>query len=553
MRVSKESNGLKVNGIAGTYVVLLAFDLLESKCNNLMGFSIHRVDHNENESYFLEGMKAFAETDPGFPSGSLYSTKDHPIQSFQWADYSAKPGYSYTYTITALKGQPKNLVPFAETKIEITTEKVEEDNHNVYFNRGTAASQEYMRRFGDIRPKDVPNNKAFEWLSRGIYEALENYVNSCEKGKHSLRIAAYEFNYEPFLKLLKTKIDEGIDIKIVYDSRKPSPKKGNLAAIAKCNLGKYCKGRKEGASYISHNKFIIKLENEDPISVWTGGMNFSEGGIFGHSNVAHVVTNNPKVANEYFTYWKLLNGDLNMEDMKANIETITPLPSSLPIQYPDICVFSPRKTLDALGLYCKLAMSAKEGLFMTFAFGINKVFKDVFRNSNASLRFALLEKATRPMKKGPAKDAEEHEIQELRNMTENVFAIGDFIKTNKLDGWVKESLSGLNSNVRYIHNKFMLIDPLSENPIIITGSANFSNASTNENDENMIIIKDNKRVADIYIGEYMRLFSHHSFRESLKWRKPNTPPKPLRTDNWWSDYFGNTPRSLIRKYFAQKI
>ena len=77
------------------------------------------------------------------------------------------------------------------------------------------------------------------------------------------------------------------------------------------------------------------------------------------------------------------------------------------------------------------------------------------------------------------------------------------------------------------------------------------NASTEKNDENMVIIKGNKRVADIYLGEYMRLFSHHSFRESLKWRKPNEAPKPLRTDDWWKDNFGDTARSSRRKFFAK--
>ena len=97
----------------------------------------------------------------------------------------------------------------------------------------------------------------------------------------------------------------------------------------------------------------------------------------------------------------------------------------------------------------------------------------------------------------------------------------------------------------------MLIDPLSSNPIVIGGSANFSDASTNKNDENMILIKGNKRVADIYFGEFVRLFSHFSFRESLKFRKPGNPPKPLRIDDWWETSFGDTPNSAKRKYFAQ--
>jgi phosphatidylserine/phosphatidylglycerophosphate/cardiolipin synthase-like enzyme len=236
--------------------------------------------------------------------------------------------------------------------------------------------------------------------------------------------------------------------------------------------------------------------------------------------------------------------------LETKVEQLTPLPA-IPVPKGTSVLFSPRKNLDALDFYAKLATDAKEGLFMTFAFGMNKIFRDVYQNSTAPIRLALMEKKTRPMEEGPAKDAEEKFIDDLRKKIENVFAIGDFIRTNEFDGWVKERLTGLNTNVRYIHNKFMLVDPLGNDPIVIAGSANFSAASIEDNDENMLVIRGNKRVADIYLGEFMRLFSHFSFRESLKWRKPDEPPKPLSTGDWWADNFGNTARSTRRKFFAQ--
>lgn len=549
MRITKTNGGLKVYAVAGSYVVLLGFDLAEADCDGLLGFSIHRTDHTENEAYYLSGMKAFAETDPGTLPGSLYSTKDHPIQSFQWADYSAKPGHTYTYMITAQKGTPAQLTSHAQTVIDITTEDPESGDHDIYFNRGVAASQAYARRFGEREPKDVPNRKAFEWLSRGLYEALEDYIRSCVPGRHALRIAAYEFNYDVVLKLVKDVLDTGVDIQIVYDARKDYPRIENREAIAAAGLGAVSRERTQPKSYISHNKFIVKLENGVPKSVWTGSTNFSEGGIYGHSNVAHVVEEEA-IAEKFLEYWTVLSQDPKSSPLKNSVENISPLPVEPPPEG-TICLFSPRKSLDALDWYANLALNAKDGLFMTFAFGMNDVFKNVYKNGQAPFRLALLEQATRPMKAGPERDEEERKIQQLRNMPENVFAIGDFIRTNKIDGWVKEKLSNLNSNVRYVHNKFMLADPLTDDPIVISGSANFSDASTQNNDENMVITRGNKRVADIYLGEFMRLYSHHAFRESLKWRDPDDLPKPLRTDDWWRDYFGQTPRSTRRKFFAR--
>ena len=549
MRVRNINDNLAVNAIAGTYVVLLGINLPQDHCDGLLGFSLHRTDHTENEAYYLKGSKRFDETDPGFPAGSMYTTRDHPIQSFYWADYTAKPNHDYTYTVTALKGTPQNLIPQAETVVNIQTEGPLSGIHDIYFNRGTAASQAYVRRFGNKKPDEVPKRKAYEWLSRGMNEALEEFIKSSVPGSHALRIAAYEFNYDQFLKLLKEVSESGVDVQIVYDARKENPREKNRKAVSDLGLTNISHERTQPKSYISHNKFIVKLENHQPVTVWTGSANFSSSGIYGQSNVGHVVEDQT-IAAAFLEYWKALSKDPTSKVLKDVVKTVSPLPAG-PLPEGTTIIFSPRKSLDALNWYANLARVAMDGLFMTFAFGMNDIFKDVYQNSQSPLRFALMDKKTRPMKHGPERDAEERKIQQLRNMPENVFAIGSFISTNKFDGWVKEQLSGLSKYVEYVHNKFMLINPLTDNPVVVSGSANFSEASTKYNDENMLVVKGNKRVADIYLGEFMRLFSHHAFRESLNWRKPSDPPRPLKTGDWWLDYFGQTDRSARRKFFSR--
>ncbi|MDQ3825688.1 MAG: phospholipase D-like domain-containing protein [Actinomycetota bacterium] len=81
---------------------------------------------------------------------------------------------------------------------------------------------------------------------------------------------------------------------------------------------------------------------------------------------------------------------------------------------------------------------------------------------------------------------------------------------------VKESTPDLNHHVRYIHTKILLIDPLGDDPIIVTGSANFSPDSVSSNDENMLLIRgSNTAVADVYVTEFMRLFTHYEFRYAV--------------------------------------
>lgn len=551
MRVRKASDGLTVHAIAGTYVVLLGFDMPEADCNGLLGFSIHRADHTENEAAYLQAMKTFTETDPGFPDGSYYTTRDHPIQSFQWADYSAKPGHSYTYTVTARKGTPANLTDHARVRVDVITESPESGNQDIYFNRGVAGSQAYIRRFGDLPPdKVVPPEPAYAWLSRGLKEAMDDYIRACGPGD-GLRIAAYEFSYAGVLDVVKEALDDGVDVQIVYDARKDSPKLDNIAAVQAKGLDGVSFRRTRPKSYISHNKFMVKLESGQPVSVWTGGTNFSEGGIYGHSNVAHVVQH-PDIARRYLDYWTALSRDMDSGPMKDRVEQVSPLPRGEPPNG-TIALFSPRRNLDALHWYADLARAATDGLFMTFAFGMNDIFKEVYRNGAAPMRLALMEKKVRSMKAGPEKDAEIAAMDALMAMPENVFAIGNYIRTDGIDGWVKERLTGLNSHVRFIHNKFMLVNPLTTDPIVVAGSANFSAASTRNNDENMVVTRGNMRVADIYLGEFMRLYTHHMFRAWLAGRDANNPPviKPLRTDDWWASAFGDTHRSTRRKYFAR--
>ena len=81
MRMTQTTNNLRVHAIAGTYVVMLGFDLPDADCTGLLGFSLHRQDLTENEAYYLFGSKTFAETDPGFPAGVVifHPRSSHPV------------------------------------------------------------------------------------------------------------------------------------------------------------------------------------------------------------------------------------------------------------------------------------------------------------------------------------------------------------------------------------------------------------------------------------------------------------------------------------------
>ena len=111
--------------------------------------------------------------------------------------------------------------------------------------------------------------------------------------------------------------------------------------------------------------------------------------------------------------------------------------------------------------------------------------------------------------------------------------------------------TGYTKNVHYVHDKFMLVDPLSSDPIVVTGSANFSLNSTTGNDENMLVIRGDTRVADIYLGEFIRLWRHYYFRAVMR-RVGSAGAKKswLVDDDSWSNSFYD-PSS--RKRFEPQV
>jgi len=255
------------------------------------------------------------------------------------------------------------------------------------------------------------------------------------------------------------------------------------------------------------------------------------GGIFGHSNLGHVVRDKT-IARIYYQYWQQLSADPPAKEFREWNENHTPLKrqnrSKIRV------IFSPRLSLEGLEYYTRLMDEAQSGVFLTAAFGVNQLFQTILEKRKSYLRYLLLETAGA-------------NIKLIKRNLNNQIAVGGLIGDEEgvVDDWLKEEyrgerLSGLNDHVKYVHTKYMLIDPLSAKPIVITGSANFSKSSINKNDENMLVIRGDKRVADIYLGEFMRLFSHFRRRGLAAWVRTKAQQERflyLRADDSWTTPF----------------
>ena len=567
---SKLTDGYSVYAITGTNTVSFAIDYREADTKGLLGFSVERYDPTENEKYFIYGKKVFRGTEISDPNQPV-SSYNFPIQSFVWDDFTAKDGRNYTYYFYPVKGKTKNLIHGSPIEIKIKTEPLySSKTHDIFFNRGAASSQAYRVRFDNKAPNKLEGAKrieAQEWLSRSLDEAIIKFIEQAKDGDQ-LYGCFYEFRYLPIVKSFKAAFDRGVDVKIIIDAKKNErtdkkgvfhesfPREDNLRAIEEAGLPSSCIIKREASkNNIQHNKFIIYSKAEEPKEIWTGSTNISEGGIFGQTNVGHWLKDS-SVADKYLDYWKLLSVDLGMQegdtrtkrgrDNKAFKKKVMAIEPDVSLE--DInnsshgvkAIFSPRIGLKMLNTYAAMIDNAKESAFITLAFGINKVFKTLLVDNDklSHILFMLLEKKD---KKHPRSKDVFVKLGAWNNIYQ---AYGNFIRT-PLYNWAKEINSRIlkiNYHVSYVHSKFLMMDPLSKDPVIVTGSANFSKPSTNSNDENMLIIKGNKRVADIYFTEFNRLFNHYYFRaiiEELKEKglfDPNQGIFMAPNDSWLKKY-----------------
>jgi phosphatidylserine/phosphatidylglycerophosphate/cardiolipin synthase-like enzyme len=525
-----ETGDFRVRAIAGTYSVMLCFDVAEAARAGLLGFAIKRKAGATSERW-LRGKKVFPSIEPNPAPEAQHSSWDYPIQSMLWADYTAKPGTLYQFQVYPVYGPVDALDHRDPITVDIRTEEEWGEDHSVFFNRGAIASQAFAAKFGNKAPEDAddPEDPVTKWLSRGLLEACLHYIDSAKSGE-TLRVAAYEFTYTPIIRALKRAVGRGVDVMVVHEAGsskvkgviKPTSATSSAAKVlAKLKFPSERLIKRINRENIPHNKFIVHLDgNGGPLSVWTGSANFTESGFLGQANVGHVVYD-PQVATTYLKYWKALSGDPVADELQDEMEALTPDPGAV-LDKGVTCLFSPRNSARMLKWYAARISEAEQVVMFTGAFGVNEKLADAFAVDRDILRYLVLEKPpTRKTQALLAAHGDRDIIVVPGQVLGEVWALNDEgeatmrrpIPGFELERWfLHEELFRKKGNIFFVHLKMLMIDALSDDPLVFTGSANFSDNSLTGNDENMLLIRGNTRVADIYLTEYDRILRHFYFR-----------------------------------------
>eukprot|EP00940_MAST-03C_sp_MAST-3C-sp2_P000593 g593.t1 len=358
------------------------------------------------------------QSDVDGPEDSLLN---YPIQEFRIVDRDIAPGESYAYTIFPIfiRNDPIQTAPFLLSdahNVHITARSEalvsEFDGSEVHFNNGAAGSQFYAKHFDNVQPKDDGcSERVWNWLGRGLDDALIKFIGRAESSRYALRVALYQATYAPVLCALSDARKRGVDVKLVYDGKftlgrwdssrrdwKGGPGYGgwNMAAIAACGLSDVSVPRRATRG-IPHNKFFLLLKDDAPVAVWTGSANMTTSGLFGQANVGHVlcakdftsagkceIRNASVVLSQYLRYWKELARDMDANHMRTFNERLTPMNDpdsaknrdevSFAAGLPRVSLLTcPRPDMKCLERFASMMAGARNSIFFTAAFGINRL------------------------------------------------------------------------------------------------------------------------------------------------------------------------------------
>lgn len=595
MKSSITRNGLTLRVVAGTHNVFLAFDLEEALRPGCLGFALERTDLGAapdaaaapGAPRWLPNMLSFnlpdgpaagapAQTPPAPGPAHLHGSDQEPLQKFRWGDYQVQPNHRYRYRLVPRYGQAGQLTnrdgsplgPADGVSVEVTTEDPKNPSFlsAVFFNRAAAASEAFNREFPDV--KDVSDaspeaDKARAWLSNGLEEALLAFLAQATDDSFALHAAVYEFQKPSLLAGLKAAAGRGVPVEVAYHARQKNAKEAatdktkaaNEAAIQAAGLDQNLPNLKlhprqadpQGA--IMHNKFVVLLKKDGTgqykaFRVWTGSTNWTDGGIYGQLNVGHAFED-PTAADQYEQYFQLLAADTLAHDMKNEVAHITPVSLHLPGGQQIIPIFSPQDNDAMLRLYADICTNAK-CLLVSAPFALSPfILTSLKADTPDVVRLLLLDK--------PGSLGKPADIQAIEKQADNLISVATTIDSplNDYQSRLLEGREGFHHAGIHIHSKIIVADPFGADPIVVTGSANFSNNSTQVNDSNTLIVRGNTAVADIYTTEFMRMFEHYHFRVAQK-KASATKPLGLTNDDSWSEayYEKGSSSERARRQFA---
>jgi phosphatidylserine/phosphatidylglycerophosphate/cardiolipin synthase-like enzyme len=547
------------------------------KLEGCMGFAVYRIDANGKETA-LPAVAVF----PGFKRASTDTCEKFPIQKFYWKDVYArlvaeKTGErTFRYKIAPLEGEPGTLTPMHIPQVisnEVEISARVSDTMHAYFNRGLISTQAISRALqgkpnkkGLLDRIENPTDTLRASLSGDMVEALTEFVGRAKSGG-KLYAALYELHdleLVPLLEKAGKKLSIVLSNAMEQEVRPLGEPKAEVDGNqdARDRLTKTASAmfsRLLPDNQIGHNKFVVYVDKSGHArAVLFGSTNWTPTGLCAQTNNT-IVLDNAKAAQRYLDYWKQLKADT--EQAKTDPKALQgPALRTWDTTGKDISLgadgtltswFSPntpklrssstkneKRPPDMADVVKAIEGAKRAVLFLVFypgspnvaqwAADAQRANKDLFvrgcvTNPSASESFYYELHGITPPKGGKGK-------QDSR-----VIAADALDDKSAPAGWMKEILS---AGFAIIHDKVVVIDPFSDDCVVITGSHNLGHKASFNNDENLVIIRGNRKLAAAYASHVLDVYDHFA------WRVAQQDPRQkgdgflkVKPDDWQGKYF----------------
>ena len=422
-----------------------------------------------------------------------------------------------------------------------------------------------------------PNDDIRTYLTGDVLGMLKELLlrTAREKGSR-LKMALYELTDEDLVELIAAR-REAIDLILANSSRERGGNdwdKGN--ALMRELLGELMGNSKVDRmfnnSHIGHNKFAVFEDAQGtPKAVLTGSANWTPTGLAGQSNNALIIENE-KVATAYRDYWNDLYADTaefvspdplsegtrnvqgqTLRKVNAKARTETTLTDGTRVTL----WRAPNTTLKTKGHEAPpdlaevydLISKAKEAIFFAVFLpgqgGKTSVIEEAIRAGETRKELlvygAISDVTAMPNYVPPPRKGDTEGETRERRPQPAIYDSGEVhivrpvaLADDDVTGGFERELLTVGKAI--IHDKIVVIDPLSDDCTVITGSHNLGFKASYENDENMLIIRGNKKLAEAYMTHVMDVYDHYRFRALLAaqtQRRHMLDQGMLVTDDTW--------------------
>jgi len=286
-------------------------------------------------------------------------------------------------------------------------------------------------------------------------------VGSIDSAHMSIDIAAYSITLNSFRDALLRAHDRGVTVRIVMESTNMDT--SDVQLLLEAGIPIIGDNRLE----LMHDKFMVIDRSE----VWLGSMNFTDSGTYeDNNNMIHI--RSVKIAENYSVEFnEMFEEDLFGPDVLAE----TPNPSVTLDDTRVDTLFSPDDHV-LTAIYDLLSEAEESIYFLAFSFTSNELGEIVRAQADAGLDI-----------KG---------VMDKEQVASNIGTEFDPFRQSGLD-------VRIDGNEGLMHHKVFMID----GKVVVMGSYNFSKSAEERNDENIIIVY-NERIAEFFMEEFNRVYAN---------------------------------------------